>query len=111
HISRWRGSCEGVYLPSGLDVGCGSAEHVLVFPLSTFAFVLRRVDQLFAADPGRPPALLLLCTGRNDRRAGGLALAGSNYLAGTAPKRRRLRKAAASDAGHVVLLACARTPR
>ena len=36
---------------------------------------------------------------------------GSNYLAGRAPKRRRLPKAEASDAGNVVVLACARTPR
>ena len=36
---------------------------------------------------------------------------GSNYLVGTAPNRRRLRKAEASDAGNVVVLACARTPR
>jgi hypothetical protein len=46
-------SCNGVDHPNGH--GVGHAELVTDFRSSTFAFVLRRVDQLFAADPGRPP--------------------------------------------------------
>src|SRR5262249_23920196 len=53
-------SCNGVDHPNGH--GGGHAELVTAFRSSTFAFVLRRVDQLFAANSGCSPG-----------RAGGVA--------------------------------------
>jgi hypothetical protein len=50
----------------------GYAELVTDLPPSTFAFVLRRVDQLFAADPARARR-------RGDRIASGMSVARSGH--------------------------------
>src|SRR5215471_4731817 len=69
-------SCNGVDHPNGH--GVGHAELVTDFRSSTFAFVLRQSDQLFAADPGRPPESGPCCVTRSSLASASKSLALTN---------------------------------